>query len=153
MDRRVFGHLQVIVQFPILNSEEYTMAYSMSRTFDRDFDLVRNQVGVALADQGFGIITEIDMQATLKTKLGAELDRYVILGACNPAMAFRALQAEPEVGLLLPCNVLVRATPNGTVVDFIDPSIMSDLATNPQMQSIAAEVSGKLSIALSSIES
>jgi len=129
------------------------MTYSMSRTFDRDFDAVRAQVGAALADQGFGLITEIDMQATLKAKLGAELERYLILGACNPAMALRALQAEPEIGLLLPCNVVVRATPDGTVVDFIDPSIMSDLAKNPQMQAIAAEVSEKLSIALASIDS
>ncbi len=129
------------------------MTYSMSRTFDRDFDLVRSQVGFALADQGFGVITEIDMQATLKAKVGAEIDRYLILGACNPAIAFRALQVEPEVGLLLPCNVVIRAIPDGTAVDFIDPAIMSDLAANPDMQSIAAEVAEKLSVALSSIES
>ncbi|MDP2288332.1 MAG: DUF302 domain-containing protein [Actinomycetota bacterium] len=129
------------------------MSYSMSRTFDRDFDLVRSQVGVALADQGFGVITEIDMQATLKAKVGAEIDRYLILGACNPAIAFRALQVEPEVGLLLPCNVVIRSIPDGTTVDFIDPAIMSELAANPDMQSIAAEVAEKLSSALSSIQS
>ena len=129
------------------------MSYSMSRTFQRDFALLRSQVGLALADQGFGVITEIDMQATLKSKLGAELDQYVILGACNPSLALRALQAEPEVGLLLPCNVVIRATPDGTVVDFIDPAIMSDLAANSDMQSIATEVAEKLKATLAAIES
>ncbi|MDP2013605.1 MAG: DUF302 domain-containing protein, partial [Actinomycetota bacterium] len=99
------------------------------------------------------VITEIDMQATLKAKVGAEIDRYLILGACNPAIAFRALQVEPEVGLLLPCNVVIRSIPDGTTVDFIDPAIMSELAANPDMQSIAAEVAEKLSSALSSIQS
>ncbi|MFA7324089.1 MAG: DUF302 domain-containing protein [Candidatus Nanopelagicales bacterium] len=127
------------------------MSYAMSRTFDRGFDEVSVQVRAALAEQGFGVITEIDMQATLRTKIGAEIDRQIILGACNPGFAFRALQAEPEIGLLLPCNVVIRSTGAGTVVDFIDPQMMSDLAQNPEMRAIADEVAEKLTKALESI--
>ena len=82
-------------------------SYALSATIDRDFDTTVADVKAALGDQGFGIITEIDMAATLQTKLGVEIDRQVILGACNPGFAHRALQAEPSIGLLLPCNVVV----------------------------------------------
>ena len=104
------------------------MSYCMSRTIAGDFDEIQTRVRAALAAQGFGIITEIDMQATLQAKIGAQIDRYLILGACNPGFVHRALQVEPEIGLLLPCNVVIRATSDGVVVDFVDPQMMTELA-------------------------
>lgn len=127
------------------------MSYCMSRTITGEFDAVEARVRAALAAQGFGVVTEIDMQATLRAKIGAEIDRHVILGACNPGFAHRALQVEPEIGLLLPCNVVIRAAADGIVVDVIDPQMMTDLAQSPQMQAIADEVGEKLSAALASI--
>jgi uncharacterized protein (DUF302 family) len=127
------------------------MGYCMSRTITGEFDDVEARVRAALAAQGFGVITEIDMQATLRAKIGVEIDRHVILGACNPGFASRALQVEPEIGLLLPCNVVIRATAAGVVVDFIDPQMMTELAQSPQMHEIADEVGVKLSAALASI--
>ena len=103
------------------------MAYGMSTTVDRPFDSVVTEVRSALAQQGFGVITEIDMQATLRNKLGEEIGSHVILGACSPSHAFRALQAEPGIGLLLPCNVVVRADESGTVVEVINPEMLVDL--------------------------
>ena len=127
------------------------MSYCMSRTITGEFDEVEARVRAALAAQGFGVVTEIDMQATLRAKIGAEIDRHVILGACNPGFAHRALQVEPEIGLLLPCNVVIRAAADGIVVDVIDPQMMTDLAQSPQMQAIADEVGEKLSAALASV--
>lgn len=127
------------------------MSYCMSRTITGEFDEVEARVRAALAAQGFGVVTEVDMQATLRAKIGAEIDRHVILGACNPGFAHRALQVEPEIGLLLPCNVVIRAAADGIVVDVIDPQMMTDLAQSPQMQAIADEVGEKLSAALASV--
>lgn len=127
------------------------MSYCMSRTITGEFDEVEARVRAALAAQGFGVVTEIDMQATLRAKIGAEIDRHVILGACNPGFAHRALQVEPEIGLLLPCNVVIREAADGIVVDVIDPQMMTELAQSPQMQAIADEVGEKLSAALASV--
>lgn len=127
------------------------MRYGMSLTLARPFDDVVASVRDALAQQGFGIVSEIDMQRTLHDKIGVEIDRNLILGACNPGFANRALQAEPSIGLLLPCNVVVRGTEGGTVVEMIDPQIMVDLAENSEMQQIADEVAGKLSAALDNL--
>ena len=107
------------------------MSYGMSTTVDRPFDEVLADVRGALAAQGFGIITEIDIKKTLHTKIGADVDEQVILGACSPNHAYRALQAEPSIGLLLPCNVVVRATDEGTVVDMINPQMMATGAVQP----------------------
>jgi uncharacterized protein (DUF302 family) len=126
-------------------------SYALTATIDRDFDATVADVKAALGDQGFGIITEIDMAATLQTKLGVEVDRQVILGACNPGFAHRALQAEPSIGLLLPCNVVVRATPEGTVVEMIDPAMMTDLTGSPEVGALADEVKVRLSTALAAI--
>jgi uncharacterized protein (DUF302 family) len=125
--------------------------YALSATIDRDFDTTVADVKAALGDQGFGVITEIDMQATLLTKLGVEIDRQVILGACNPGFAHRALQAEPSIGLLLPCNVVVRATPEGTVVEMIDPAMMTDLTGSPAIGDLAGDVKLRLSAALAAV--
>lgn len=127
------------------------MNYGMSRTLNRPFAEVNEEVRAALAEQGFGVVTEIDMQATLRTKIGVEIDQQIILGVCNPKYAHRALQAEPSIGLLLPCNVVIRSTDAGTVVEMINPQMMAEITSAPEMAVIADEVSEKLSVALASL--
>jgi len=124
------------------------MSYAMSRTLQRPFDQVHQDVRQALTEQGFGVITEINMQETLRSKIGVEIDQYLILGACNPTFASQALAAEPEIGLLLPCNVVIRTATEGTIVDFINPQMMTDLAASPAMRTIAEQVAEKLNAAL-----
>ncbi len=128
-----------------------TTTYGLTATVDRDFDTVVGEVKAALAEQGFGIITEIDMQATLKAKLGVDIERQVILGACNPGFAHRALQVEPAIGLLLPCNVVVRTAPDGTVVEMINPQTMVDLSGSEGMAELADGVTAALTSALAAV--
>lgn len=98
----------------------------------------------ALRSEGFGVLTEIDVQVTLKEKLEADFRRYVILGACNPTLAFQALEAEIEVGLLLPCNVIVYEQNGGSVVAFVDPISLLRVIDNPKLEPIAAEAKARL---------
>lgn len=99
----------------------------------------------ALKTEGFGILTEIDVKATLKTKLDVEVKPYIILGACNPKLAYRGLQAEPELGLLLPCNVIIYNNGDGTsTVSIVDPLQMLGVVGNPALQPIAEEADGRL---------
>jgi len=105
----------------------------------------------ALKAQGFGTLTEIDVQATLKEKLGADIDPYVILGACNPELAHRALQLEPDVGLLLPCNVVVRTHGGRTMVSALDPEVIAEMADHPELGTIADEATRLLDAALESL--
>jgi len=126
-------------------------SYGTSVTLTDSFDNVTSRVKEALAGQGFGVLTEIDVKATMKAKLDEDVDPYVILGACNPALAHRALTAEPSLGLLLPCNVIIRATEAGTVVEAIDPMTMVQFTGNPQLQSVADEAAVKLSAALDTL--
>ena len=128
------------------------MNYGMSRTINRPFDEVNAEVRVVLAEQGFGIVSEIDMQATLRNKIGVEIEPQLILGACNPKFAHRALQAEPSIGLLLPCNVVIRTTAAGTVVEMINPQMMAEITEGPGMKQIADEVTELLSQALVSLK-
>ena len=102
---------------------EQTTSYGFSTTVSRGYDETVARVRAALADEGFGVLTEIDVRATFKKKLDIDVDPYVILGACNPSFAHKALATDPDIGLLLPCNVVVRAgtTPGETVVSAIDP--------------------------------
>ncbi len=105
----------------------------------------------ALGEQGFGVLTEIDMQATMKSKLGKEMEPYVVLGACNPALAEQALDAERATGVLLPCNVVVRGDGDGSVVSILDPQLMSSLTGLPAMAALADEASTRLNAVLRTI--
>lgn len=128
------------------------MNYGMSRTINRPFDEVNAEVRAALAEQSFGIVSEIDMQATFHNKIQVEIEPMLILGACNPNYANRALKAEPSIGLLLPCNVVLRKTKDGVVVEMINPQMMAEITSAPEMAVIADEVSEKLSAALASLK-
>ncbi|EID55056.1 DUF302 domain-containing protein [Saccharomonospora xinjiangensis] len=110
------------------------------------------RVRAALAEQGFGVLTEIDVQATLKSKLGEETEPYLILGACNPQLAHRALGVDRRIGMLLPCNVVVRADGDSTVVEALDPQVMVTVPKEPGLQPIADEALRRLRSALETIE-
>jgi len=102
----------------------------------------------ALRAQGFGVLTEIDVQATLREKLGQEMDQYLILGACNPPLAHRALATDISAGLLLPCNVVIRTEAGQTVVEALDPQTMVMVTSEPALQPVAEEAASRLRAAL-----
>ena len=111
---------------------------------DLPYAQVIEQVTTALKEQGFGVLTEIDVQATLKKKLDVDFRKYIILGACNPPLAHQALNAELEIGLLLPCNVIVYEDNGGSVVSIVDPIAMLDVAGKPALESVAREARTRL---------
>ncbi|HEX4868841.1 MAG TPA: DUF302 domain-containing protein [Acidimicrobiales bacterium] len=115
------------------------------------FDEALARTKEAFAAQGFGALTEIDVQATLKAKLGKEMGRYVIVGACNPQLASDALDVEPQIGVLLPCNVVVREGELGVVIEAMDPGIMSTLVGTDRIAPIAAEARRLVSDALDAL--
>ncbi|MES3027607.1 MAG: DUF302 domain-containing protein [Pseudomonadota bacterium] len=121
------------------------MTYYFARTLTGSFDEVVARTREALARQGFGVLTEIDVAATLKAKIGAEISPYLILGACNPSLAYEALQLEDKVGTMLPCNVVVRDAGGGrTEVAAIDPVASMSAIPNPMLKKQAAIVADKL---------
>jgi len=119
--------------------------YGTTTVVHQPFEEALAATRAALAGQGFGIVTEIDMAATLKAKLDADIPAQVILGACNPSLAHRSLQVEPSVGLLLPCNVVVRSLgEDRTVVQSLDPQVMVDLTANPALAEVADDAAARL---------
>jgi len=121
------------------------MAYYFNKTLDASFDEAVSKVTEALKKEGFGILTDIDVQATLKKKLDADFRKYRILGACNPPFAYKALQAEDKIGTMLPCNVIVQELAEGTIeVAAIDPVASMQAIENPNLKGIAEQVREKL---------
>lgn len=118
---------------------------------DTTFEDAVGQVKAAFAEQGFGILTEIDVQATMKAKLDKDMDHYLILGACNPHLASRAIDAQPQIGTLLPCNVVLRDGVNGVIVEAMDPGIMVKLIDNETVAGVAAEARELIGKALATL--
>lgn len=121
------------------------MSFGFGKEVDLSFDDAIGKVTAVLQDEGFGVLSDIDVAAKMKEKLDEDMPRYRILGACNPALAFKAISAVEDIGLLLPCNVLVREDGDGKVhVDFMDPSSVLSLVDNPGITPLAAEVKQRL---------
>lgn len=118
------------------------MSYTLNRVFDeKDFETIVTRTRAALAEKGFGVLTEINVQKTLKTKIDADIDDYLILGACNPTMAFEAIKIEPRIGAMLPCNVIVRRLSAEQIeVSAIDPQASMQAVDSDQLQAVAGEV-------------
>ena len=120
------------------------MNYGFSKTLNMPFDQAIEKVTEELKKEGFGVLTSIDVKETLKQKINVDFKKYTILGACNPPIAHKALQEEEELGLLLPCNVIVYEKDNKTNVSFFDPMVMTWVIDNDNMKPIAGEVKEKL---------
>jgi len=119
--------------------------YGFKKTLKTSYEEAIEKVTQSLKEQGFGILTQIDVKETLKRKLNVDFKKYVILGACNPPFAYRSLQAEKDIGLLLPCNVIVYEDDSGNaVVSAIDPESVMNMVDNPKLKEIAAQVGTKL---------
>ncbi|KMO71421.1 DUF302 domain-containing protein [Mycolicibacterium chlorophenolicum] len=130
------------------------MGFALSTALHTSFDDALARTREALAEQGFGVLTEIDMQATLKAKLGEDMEQYVILGACNPPLAHRAVEIDRQIGLLLPCNVVVRADPGAdgdVLVEAMDPQVLVDVSGEAELRPVADEVAAKLRAAIDSL--
>ncbi|MFB6198448.1 MAG: DUF302 domain-containing protein [Halobacteriaceae archaeon] len=128
------------------------MSYTMDKQVDGDFDAVVEATMDALAAEGFGILCDIDVQRTLKEKLGEEFRQYRILGACNPPLAHQAFEEELQLGALLPCNVVVYETDSGTIgVSAIDPEVMLSVVDNSELDDIATEVRERFERVMESI--
>lgn len=120
------------------------MQYGMSKTLDAPYEAAVERVTEELKKEGFGVLTTIDVKETMKRKLDVDFRKYVILGACNPPLAFKALQSEEDIGLLLPCNVVVYEKQGKSVVSVFDPRVMTTLVENPAIQPVAQEVRQRL---------
>jgi uncharacterized protein (DUF302 family) len=127
--------------------------YTLALTLDRPYDDAVAAVRQALADQGFGILTEIDLKATFKAKLDVDVAPQVILGACRPQLAHEALQVDPSIAAVLPCNVVVRSVDDATTtVEAFDPRVMMSLADEPGLTAVAADARTRITAALAALE-
>ena len=131
------------------------MTIALSTTVHTSFDQAVQRTREALAQNGFGVLTEIDMKATLKAKLGTDMENYMILGACNPPLAHRAVTVDRQIGLLLPCNVVVRADPTdqNTVIEAMNPRLLVEVTGEAGLEPVADEVAAKLQAAIDSLAS
>ncbi|BBY81248.1 DUF302 domain-containing protein [Mycolicibacterium pulveris] len=130
------------------------MGIALSTSLKAPFDEAVTRTREALADQGFGVLTEIDVKATLKTKLDEDMENYLILGACNPPLAHQALGVQRQIGLLLPCNVVVRSDPDDqetTLVEAMNPEILVDVTGESGLKPVANEVTTKLQAAIDAL--
>ena len=127
------------------------MSYGTSVTVDLPFADAVGRIREALKGQGFGVLTEIDVTATLRDKLGEQIEDYIILGACNPPFAHQALGIDRSIGLLLPCNIVVRAIAGGTLVEALDPQVMVTVTGRPELKPVADEVARRLASALAAL--
>ena len=128
------------------------MSYTIDRLIENtDFEEVDSRTRAALATHGFGVLTEIDVQATMKKKLDVDMPAYRILGACNPQMAHQAIGMEPKIGAMLPCNVILRAVEGGVEVSAVDPAASMQAIDNDELQSIAGQVREMLSTVVQDI--
>ncbi|MFX0577883.1 DUF302 domain-containing protein [Nocardia nepalensis] len=131
------------------------MKLGLSTTLHTSFDDAVARTRDALSQQGFGVLTEIDMRATLEAKLGENMEDYLILGACNPPLAHRAVSIDRQIGLLLPCNVIVRRDPTSDtaiIVEAMNPQLMVQVTDEPALQPVAAQASIKLQAAIDSLD-
>lgn len=129
------------------------MDYARTITLGLSYDEAVPKVKAAFKEQGFGTLWEIDVQATLREKLGAEIERYVILGTCNPGFAQQALDVTRDIGLLLPCNVVVREEGDGVVVQALDASVIATVPALPALEPIAAQAGARIQAALDALAS
>ena len=120
------------------------MEYGFSKKVNLPYQEAVDKVTEELRKEGFGVLTSIDVKDTLKKKINVDFKKYMILGACNPPLAHKALEEEEELGLLLPCNVIVYEKAGGTVVSFFDPMIMTQIINNDKLKAVAEEVKSKL---------
>jgi uncharacterized protein (DUF302 family) len=127
--------------------------YAITITVNLPYEEALPKVKEAFKEQGFGTLTEIDVTATLKEKIGAEMERYVILGACNPQLAQRALDIDREIGLLLPCNVVVRESDGHTLVQALDPTVLIRVPERAELEPIADEAGKRIQAALTALSS
>ena len=127
------------------------MQYGFSKTVDMTYEQAIEKVTAELKKEGFGVLTFIDVKETLKQKINVDFKKYAILGACNPPIAHRALQEEEQLGLLLPCNVIVYEKEGKTIVSIFDPMVMTWIIENDHMKPIAAEVQERLQRVLKAI--
>ncbi len=127
------------------------MNYGISKTVNLTYEQAIEKVTEELKKEGFGVLTTIDVKDTLKKKLNVDFTRYIILGACNPAFAYQTLSEEVNIGLLLPCNVIVYEKGNETIVSAFDPMAMTALVVNPKIQAVAIEVKQKLERVISAM--
>ena len=127
------------------------MEYALSIELDLPYEEAVVKVKEAFAAQGFGILTEIDVQATLKTKTGADIEPYLILGACNPQLAQQALEIERQIGLLLPCNVVVRAGDGCTIVEALDANVIAEIPDRDELVPVAEQAGRLIRAALDSL--